>query len=128
MKLKKTDYILLGTIIFIGVIIGLVIFLKSESGNSVQIRVNGDVIADLNLNENQNYEIKGADGATNLLIIKDGKAWIKEASCPDGLCINMGKISQNGQSVICLPNKVVVEIISDTTEADDMGVDIIVGK
>jgi hypothetical protein len=120
MKLKKTDYILLGIIIFIGVIIGLVIFLKSESGNSVQIRVNGD--------ENQNYEIKGADGATNLLIIKDGKAWIKEASCPDGLCINMGKISQNGQSVICLPNKVVVEIISDTTEADDMGVDIIVGK
>ena len=50
------------------------------------------------------------DGSYNLLVIQDGKADVTEASCPDGICVNHRAISKQGQSIVCLPNKVVVEI------------------
>ena len=53
------------------------------------------------------------------------EAFLKEASCPDHLCINMGRIRKTGQSIICLPNKVTVEI-RGKKESDD-GIDAIVG-
>jgi hypothetical protein len=79
------------------------------------------------MTDNLTYEINGVNGGTNLLIIQDGEAWVEEASCPDGLCKNMGKISQVGQSVICLPNKVVVEILDKEGEVSGTpDVDVIV--
>ena len=38
--------------------------------------------------------------------------YIKDATCPDKLCQKQGHISKNGQQIICLPNQVIVEIIS----------------
>ena len=54
--------------------------------------------------------IEVPDGSYNLLVIQDGKADVTEASCPDGICVNHRAISKQGQSIVCLPNKVVVEI------------------
>jgi hypothetical protein len=116
-KLKKADILLIGGIIAFGCILGLAILLTQHKGNIAQVRVDGTIVENLQMTDNLTYEINGANGGTNLLIIQDGKAWIEEASCPDGLCKNMGKISQVGQSVICLPNKVVVEILDKEGEA-----------
>ena len=32
------------------------------------------------------------------------------ADCPDKLCINQGKITDSSKKIICLPNKVIVEV------------------
>jgi hypothetical protein len=125
-KQGKADVLLLGGILLVGCVLGLLLLLTQHSGTNVQVRVDGVVIATYPLRENRTYEIAGVDGGTNLLVIQNGEAWVEEASCPDGLCKSMGRISQNGQSVICLPNKVVVEILSDTEE-NDSGVDMIAG-
>jgi hypothetical protein len=116
LKLKKADILLIGGIIALGCVLGLVILLTQHKGNIVQVRVDGTMIENLQMTDNLTYEINGVNGGTNLLIIQDGEAWVEEASCPDGLCKNMGKISQVGQSVICLPNKVVVEILDKEGE------------
>lgn len=50
------------------------------------------------------------DGAENILVIQDGSAWIKDANCPDKLCVKQGKISGSGQSLICLPHKLTVTV------------------
>jgi hypothetical protein len=125
-KRGKADLLLLGGILAVGAVLGLVLLLTRHSGTQVQVRVDGMVVANYALSQNRTYEIEGVDGGTNLLVIENGEAWVEEASCPDGLCQNMGKISQNGQSVICLPNKVVVEICSGEEE-NDTGVDMIAG-
>ena len=49
--------------------------------------------------------------------IRDGKASITQASCPDLLCVHQGAVSRQGESIICLPNEVVVEIIAAKEEA-----------
>ena len=57
------------------------------------------------------------DGGHNRLVIKDGKAWVEEASCPDGICAAHKPIHREGESIVCLPNKVVVTVV--TAEGGD---------
>lgn len=46
----------------------------------------------------------------NLVEIGDGEVWVVEASCPDELDVKQGKISKSGEIIVCLPNKLVIEI------------------
>ena len=56
-------------------------------------------------------QIKNAEGTvTNTLVIENGKADMISADCPDKLCVNQHAISSNGETIVCLPNKVVVEV------------------
>jgi len=84
-----------------------------ETGSTVTVSVNGEKIAEYPLSENGEYII---NGGTNLLVIENGKAYMKHASCPDKLCINQGKISLTGERIVCLPNKVMIEVFSDGDE------------
>ena len=60
-------------------------------------------------------KIKNGDGdITNTLVIKGGVADMTSADCPDHLCVKQKAISKEGESIICLPNKVVVTVKSDT--------------
>ena len=56
---------------------------------------------------------------TNTLVIKNNRSKMKEADCPDQLCVNQKAISKNNESIICLPNKVVVEVESSENSEFD---------
>lgn len=124
MKKHLRDLILIAAILLIGGIIALILLLSRKTGAFVEVRVDGKTVASYPLNVDAEYDIAGADGGVNHLIIRSGEAWVESASCPDGLCVNMGHIRYVGASVICLPNKVVVEIVGP----DSGGVDIVVGQ
>jgi hypothetical protein len=124
MKNHRTDIILIAAILLIGGIIALVLLLTRKTGAFVEVRVDGKPIASYPLNEDAEYDIAGVDGGINHLIIRGGEAWVESASCPDGLCVNMGHIRHEGASVICLPNKVVIEIVG----SGGGGVDVVVGQ
>ncbi|MDR7857056.1 NusG domain II-containing protein [Tissierella sp.] len=46
----------------------------------------------------------------NLVEIGDGTVRVIEASCPDELDVKQGSISAPGQIIVCLPNRLVIEI------------------
>ncbi len=125
-KLRKADLILFAAVLVFGAVLATVLLLRSAGGGMAQVRVAGMVTASYPLNENASYTITGANGGTNLLVIEDGSARIEEASCPDGVCIHTGRVRRDGQSIVCLPNQVVVEIISETVK-DSSGVDMTAG-
>lgn len=118
-KFHKADFILLAVLLAAGLLIMLLVFLFSKPGQFVQIRVSGEVIMTVPLDVDDEVLIEGVNGGHNTLVIKDNKAYMENASCPDKLCENMGKISSKGQSIVCLPNQVVAEIISEEKEAVD---------
>ena len=60
------------------------------------------------------------ENGTNLLVIQDGYAWVAEASCPDGICSSHRPICHDGESIICLPNKVVIEIHRSSQNQPDI--------
>ena len=103
---------------------GLFLFLKfsADDGEQVIVKVDKKEIARYNLNTDREVVIDGKDGGKNTLVIKDGKAYIKDATCPDKLCEHQGKIHMVGQSLICLPNRVVIEITDDKKDEEFDGI------
>lgn len=109
-SLKKNDRILIIVILVISILLFLLynIMGKKEAG-VITIKVDGVIQGTYNLSDDQEIEI---NGGTNLLVIEDGKADMIEADCPDKLCVKQKAISKNMENIICLPNKVIVEVES----------------
>ena len=115
----KWDIIIILAAIFIAGISWFVFNNRGNvGGNYVQIIVDGTITDNYLLSENGEFEINNGEHR-NILYIADGKAYMKDADCPDRLCISQGIISKNGQSIICLPNRIVVKIISDIEDEVD---------
>ncbi|MCD8146292.1 MAG: NusG domain II-containing protein [Clostridiales bacterium] len=120
---KRYDLLLLGALVLAG--LGLTAFVllsrmnSSSDGLTVTIRQDNEVIATLPLDEDATYAVQGEDGVTNLVVIEDGTVHMEEADCPDQLCVKQGKIRYAGDSLICLPNRVVVEISGEDEQALD---------
>ena len=68
------------------------------------------------MDENQEIEVNIGD-FHNKICICDGEAYMEEADCPDGYCMNQGKIKGRRQTIVCLPHKLVVEV-TGTREND----------
>ena len=114
--MKKKDWILAGIIMGLAVIWILVrMFFLDSDGETVQITVNGELYGEYSLHEDKTIKIN----ETNVLRIKDGSAKMAEADCPDQICVHQRNISKNGETIICLPNKVVVTVCSgDSSHLD----------
>ncbi len=108
-KKIKNDIFLAASVIIVAVLVFFIIGLIAENGDSVRIEKDGKLYAEYPLNEDRTVKIEDA-GGYNLLIIEEGKVFIKEASCPDKLCVNQGAASKNGETIVCLPNKTVVTV------------------
>lgn len=89
-------------------------------GSNIMITVDGKEYGTYSLLEEQTITI-GEGETINIIEIKGGKAYMKEASCPDQLCVDQNEISFDKESIICLPNKVVITVISDV-ESDVDGI------
>lgn len=125
MKLKKLDFVIIGTLIFITLAssaAALISTSKKFDNLYVNIEVNGKPYKKVPLN-NYNDKIKVQSSlGTNLIEIENGKVHFDEADCPDKICIKDGFIGKPGQILVCLPNKVVVQIIGEgnRNNADDI--------
>ncbi len=63
------------------------------------------------MEEEQTVEIIVDDKVKNVLKIQNGKADMIAADCPDLLCVHQRAVSNQNETIVCLPNKVVVEIV-----------------
>ena len=105
----KNDIILILSLVLLALAVGAALLLFKPEGDVVSVSVDGEVIAEYSLSEDVEVEIE-TDGGYNLLVIEGGRARVERASCPDGICAAHRPISQDGASIICLPNRVVIEV------------------
>ena len=116
----KNDIILgiglLATALCLWLIMQLVMNNSGREGLVVVITIDGEKYVQYPLKSGSTIEVP-VDGH-NKVIIDDGVVWMEEADCPDKLCMNQGKISKAGQTIICLPNKVMVTIKGGTAQYD----------
>lgn len=117
-KKLRNDVILTASILIVAALVFFIIGLTRRDGSTVTVESEGEIIGEYPLNIDREIEITAKNGY-NLLIIKDGKAFIRDASCPDKLCVNQGKISHNGETVVCLPNKTIVTVSSEERSDTD---------
>lgn len=113
MKLLKGDLLLL--MIFLAVA-GVMLFLfrygNKKEGDYALITLDGMEYARMSLDEDAVLDIVGANG-TNRVVVKDGKAYMECADCPDQICVNHVHIMYNAETIVCLPHKLIVTICSE---------------
>ena len=115
----RNDVIFIAALLAIVALAGLFVFLFRQPGDTVVVTIDGEHYATYSLNENMTVPIHtGQDGGQiNVLIIRDGQAYVQEASCPDGICAAHKPIHREGESIVCLPHRVVITVRS-TSEQD----------
>ena len=116
---KKLDLIIIVNLVvlsFLPHILFAKTLYKNNSSTYASIKISGDFYKNIPLSSNKNVQhvvIKTPHG-NNTLIIKDNSIQIKDADCHDEICIKQGVVSKVGQSIICLPHELVIEIKGDS--------------
>ena len=113
---KRKDIIIYASVLLLfgaAYIITAIIRLHRPEGTYARVSVDGRIIADYPLSEDFETVIDGYSDGNLRLVIKNGAADVTSSSCPDKICVKHRAISRAGECIICMPNRVVVEIISD---------------
>ena len=78
-------------------------------GRVVEIISDGKVLYELDLQKEEDREITVEyEGRKNIIKIENNDIYVSYAECPDHTCMNMGRLSQNGVPIVCLPNKLII--------------------
>ena len=118
----RYDIIAIIVMILLSVIL-VFVFLPafSKDGDKFKILVDGEVYGEYPLDKDNSYEVEIGGTVSNVVTVKDGQVYMSEADCPDKICVSHRPISKKNESIICLPNKVVVEVVT----GEDSGLDTI---
>lgn len=117
MKIKKNDFILMFVILCVaGTCLWPYAGLGRKNAGKVLVKVDGEVRRVYALSDNIEIEIDD----TNVCVIENGEVKMIKANCPDQICVNHKAISKNGETIVCLPNRVIIEITSGEKAELDM--------
>ena len=86
------------------------------AGNTVSVSHDGKVIKRINLDtvtSPYEFTVTGERGS-NTVRVESGRICVVDASCPDHVCVNTGWISDGAIPIVCLPNKLVIQVDSAT--------------
>lgn len=124
MKKYRND-ILLGAGVLLLAAAAYFIYLAGAGGGGgfLEAAVDGEIYGTYSLDKDQSIEISTSYGK-NVLVINGGSACITEADCPDRICVKQGRISKKGQTIICLPHRLVVTVV----QGEEGEVDAVAGK
>lgn len=98
--------------------------IASENADYVAvIRVDNEIVKRITLTGNKGtevFDITSSDSDVNTIEVKDEKIRIRAATCLDQICVLTGYISKPGETVVCLPHKLVIEIEAINGVSDDI--------
>lgn len=120
--IKKADIALFFLLLAAGLVVSFA-SLSADTGDKVLITVSGETYGTYDLSKDQTIHVSH-DGHTNNITIKDGSVSMSYSDCANQVCVHTGAISQAKDSIVCLPNRVMVEIIDSKAGGD---VDVISG-
>lgn len=107
--IKKADIVLFLILVIIGAALFFLSATGNEKGKQVVVSVDGKKYGTYSLAKDQTVVIRHSKNI-NKFTIKDGYVQMTHANCNNKVCLKEGKISRTKQSIVCLPNKVVIEI------------------
>lgn len=129
MKFKKRDKLVVILLLFLS--IGMAFFVQkfksNENGNYLRVELNGKEYGKYPLNKDKKFKIKIDDDEFNIVEIKNGQVSMKEANCRDLLCTHMPSIKKVGETIVCLPHRLILEIVSEKEDSNEEEIDKVVG-
>ena len=95
------------------------LFWSQQQANQVRVTQEGKVVAFLDLNHDQTITLQGALGPA-VVEVKNKQVRVAKDNSPRQICVKQGWLSKAGQTAICLPNKITLELLGQggTSEYD----------
>ncbi len=106
----RNDIFLIAAILCL-IILGFAFLTPKNTGKFAAVIIDGTETARYPLNEDLEIDIKTS--GVNHLVIKDGAATISSADCKTQVCVKTGSIKNAGETIVCLPHNLIIEIISE---------------
>jgi len=109
----RSDLVFIGLILFISVASSFWVihkrFQPSSGSSAVCIYQKDKLLEESGLDKDKIIAILGGKMQLEL---KDGRIRVLNTDCPHHICKNMGWIKHNGETIVCVPNRVLIEIKS----------------
>ena len=114
----RNDLILICSVLVVAAASLIYLFFFRGEGDVVRVTVDGELYGIYSLNENLSLDIVTGENGENInsFVISDGKVYMQKASCPDGICVAHRPVFRDNESIVCLPNRVVITVVSDDNQ------------
>lgn len=103
--LKKADMILLGSVVFAALILWGALFLFGSHGTAVTVKEKNEIVYEGSLGTDKTVFLTG-----NTVVIENGRVFVRDATCPNQICVHHRPVSKKGETILCLPHEVAVII------------------
>lgn len=90
-------------------------------GHVARITVDGQVVEEIDLSQVETpytLTLDGPGGFSNEILVEKGRICVEHAGCPDQVCVRQGFISDGTAPIVCLPNKMMIEILGGGGDLD----------
>lgn len=117
--MNKNDIKLIIIVLLITIsLFSLSLFQKKASiARKANVYYANDLILEIDLSINKTYEVEGDNGKVVIEVLNNQIRVVEENS-PYHLCSKQGFISNSGQSIICLPNKIIIELPNNELDTE----------
>jgi hypothetical protein len=115
------DAVLIVGFLLLAAVGAVYLFCFRGGGDTVTVTVDGQLYAAYPLSQDREVIIRTDGGEQNVLVIRNGKASVRSATCPDGICASHRPIFRDGESIVCLPHRVVITVtVQGDADAPDI--------
>ena len=108
-KKIKNDLLLAVGFLAAAAVAFAVFFFARQSGETVNVIIDGEKTESYSLSDSMEKEIISENG-TNTLVIENGSVYMKSADCPDKICVAHRPVKNKGETIVCLPHRLVLEV------------------
>ena len=109
---RKRDWILAAVLLGAAAIFYLAGRLGASPAAYARIEINGVLVETVDLAEDRTFSVAGYNGGTNEIQVEKGKISVISATCPDKVCVNRGWAEHTGDTIVCLPNRMIIQIMA----------------
>lgn len=115
--LKNDMFLILALLVLAGAAYGI-LRLTREPGNEAAVTVDGQLVLTVPLTREATVTVGENRGFRNVVEVSGGRVRVLDADCPDRLCVRQGWIRYSGESIVCLPHKLVVTVRGSEHDLD----------
>lgn len=118
----KNDGLLVLLVLLAAFTIWFFFHIRETDGTKVVIWYKSEVYKTVPLSKNDRI-VFDQDGETNVIVVQDKEVYMESANCPDKICVQHRHIRHSGESIVCLPHRIIVEIQSEDEKTKEPEVD-----
>lgn len=117
LRFQKGDYLAIAATLLLAVVVFFA-FLPRETGDTpmAEIYLDGMLVRRVELDTPEEFSVTG--DYANTVTVRDGKIAVTASDCPGEDCVHSGWIGTSGRSIVCLPNRMEIRIVSSAGDVD----------